>query len=138
MSEIENEGDRLAGMGNDAASREGRPPRVLVASDRVEGTTVYNRGGERIGVVRRFQVDKLSGQACYAEMEFGGFLGIGKETYPLPWDMLDYDVDVGGYVVDLTREQLSDAPCYAETERREIDDSYGADIRKYYGLGLLP
>lgn len=138
MSEIEKEGDLLAGVGNDAATREGRQPNLLVASDRVEGTAVFNRGGERIGTVRRFQVDKRSGRARYAEMEFGGFLGIGKETHPLPWDVLDYDVDMGGYVVDLTTEQLTAAPQYAETERREIDDTYDADIRRYYGLALLP
>lgn len=138
MSEIEREGDMLAGVGNDAAAREGRSPNLLIASDRVEGTAVFNRGGERIGVVRRFQVDKRSGQACYAEMEFGGFLGIGKDTYPLPWDLLDYEADVGGYVVDLTKDQLTDAPRYTETDRREIDDLYGADIRQYYGLGIIP
>lgn len=138
MSQIEKEGAALAGLAHDAAARENRSPSLLIESDRVEGTAVFNCSGERIGVVRRFLVDKRSGKAQYAEMEFGGFLGIGKETYPLPWEVLDFDVDRGGYVVNVTREQLDQAPHHSESERPFADDAYSADVRRYYGLGLLP
>src|SRR5262245_31424834 len=63
----------------------------LIASDKVEGTAVYNANGERLGSVCNFMVDKRSGQAEYAVMSFGGFLGIGDDYYPLPWKSLTYD-----------------------------------------------
>ena len=138
MTEINREGDVLAGIGHDAAMRENRPPNSLIASDRVEGTAVFNKAGERIGRIRRFLVNKQSGNAQYAEMEFGGFLGIGKDTYPLPWELLEFDVDKGGYAVDLTEEQLREAPRHSETDRREIDNSYALDIREHYGLSERP
>ena len=31
-------------------------------------------------------------------MSFGGFLGIGEEYHPLPWEVLKYDERQGGYV----------------------------------------
>lgn len=130
---FEREGDLLAGMEEDAPDPD-RPPRLLVESDRVEGTAVFNRAGEKIGRVKRFLVEKRSGKAQYAEMEFGGFLGLGTDTHPLPWDVLDYDVDKGGYIVDLTREQLHGAPRRSSTEPRAIDAFYEAQIRGYYGL----
>lgn len=138
MSEITREGDMLAGTGHDAAARDNREPNALIASDRVEGTDVFDHGGERIGTVKRFHVNKRTGKAEYAEMEFGGFLGIGKDTHHLPWDVLDYDVHRGGYVVDLTREQLDAAPRNDAATSREIDHAYGTDIRQYYGLPPLP
>ena len=49
----------------------------LIASDKVEGTAVYNRQGERLGSIYNFMVDKRSGQVEYAVLSFGGFLGIG-------------------------------------------------------------
>ena len=67
----------------------------LIASDRVEGTTVYNRQGERLGHISNFMVDKRSGQVRYAVLSFGGFLGMGTDHYPLPWSMLSYDTDRG-------------------------------------------
>ena len=75
----------------------------LIASNKVEGTAVYNREGERLGSVYNFMVDKMSGQVAYAVMSFGGFLGIGDSYHPLPWKNLHYDTTAGGYVVDLDR-----------------------------------
>lgn len=43
-------------------------------------------------------IDKHSGQVRYAVLEFGGFLGMGTELYPMPWSMLKYDTAKGGYV----------------------------------------
>ena len=61
----------------------------LIASDKVEGTAVYNRVGERLGEVYNFMVDKYSGQVAYAVMSFGGFLGIGESYHPLPLEGAD-------------------------------------------------
>jgi hypothetical protein len=38
----------------------------LIASDKVEGTAVYNLSGERLGTVHNFMVDKRSGHVAYA------------------------------------------------------------------------
>ena len=82
----------------------------LIASDKVEGTAVYNRQGERLGEVHDFMVDKRSGQVEYAVMSFGGFLGIGQSYHPLPWQALTYDTHKGGYVVDLDKDRLQARP----------------------------
>ena len=88
----------------------------LIASNKVEGTAVYNRAGERLGSVYNFMVDKVSGQVAYAVMSFGGFLGIGDSYHPLPWKSLTYDTSMGGYVVDLDRSRLEGAPSYKADE----------------------
>jgi len=88
----------------------------LIASDKVEGTAVYNRNGDRLGSVYNFMVNKRSGHVAYAVMSFGGFLGIGSSYHPLPWNELTYDTSLGGYVVNRTREQLEGAPAYSASE----------------------
>ena len=60
----------------------------LIGSDRVEGTNVYRSDGKKIGEIERVMIDKVSGQAAYAVMGFGGFLGIGEDHYPVPWQRL--------------------------------------------------
>jgi sporulation protein YlmC with PRC-barrel domain len=106
----------------------------LIASDRVEGTAVYNRQGEKLGKISNFMVDKASGQVRYAVLSFGGFLGMGHDHYPLPWSMLNYDTDQGGYVVELDRKVLNEAPRYTADERPNYDDGYGRNVYQYYGL----
>jgi hypothetical protein len=107
----------------------------LIASDKVEGTAVYNRAGERLGTVHNFMVGKRSGKVAYAVMSFGGFLGIGESYHPLPWDVLTYDPAQGGYVVNLSREQLEGGPRYSASEAPDwTNPGYGSRIRDYYGV----
>jgi PRC-barrel domain len=109
----------------------------LIASDKVEGTAVYNRQGERLGSVHNFMVDKRSGQVEYAVMSFGGFLGMGGSYHPLPWKALTYDTNQGGYVVDLDKDKLKGAPSYSTGEAQSWGDpAYGRRIDDYYGSGI--
>ena len=111
----------------------------LIASDKVEGTAVYNRQGERLGSVYNFMVDKRSGRVEYAVMSFGGFLGIGGSYHPLPWKALTYDTSQGGYVVDLDKDRLRGAPSYAAGEDPAWGDpGYGRRIDEFYGPFPMP
>jgi PRC-barrel domain len=87
----------------------------LIGSDKVEGTLVCRLNGDNIGTIERVMIDKLSGKVAYAVMSFGGFLGIGEDYYPLPWSVLTYNPSLGGYEVDLTEQQLRNAPKYPGT-----------------------
>jgi PRC-barrel domain len=105
----------------------------LIASDKVEGTAVYDRNGTKLGSVYNFMVNKRSGQVAYAVLSFGGFLGMGSSYHPLPWNQLTYDPAQGGYVVDLTKEQLEGAPTYSASEApRWNDPTYSRGIDDYY------
>ncbi len=105
----------------------------LIASDKVEGTAVYDLAGEKLGSVRNFMVNKLTGEVEYAVLQFGGFLGVGADYYPLPWGMLDYDANVGGYRIDLDKSVLEAAPHYAD-ESPPYDRAYGERVHRAYGL----
>jgi hypothetical protein len=84
----------------------------LIASDKVQGTNVYNATGDSLGAIHDVMIDKPSGKVAYAIMSFGGFLGMGNQYHPLPWSVLKYDTNLGGYVVNLDKRQLEGAPAY--------------------------
>src|SRR3546814_3873831 len=46
-----------------------KPKNRLIASNRVKGTAVYRRDGQKVGTVHSFIVDKLTGQVGYARSE---------------------------------------------------------------------
>ncbi|MBU1360407.1 MAG: PRC-barrel domain-containing protein [Gammaproteobacteria bacterium] len=106
----------------------------VISSDKVEGTTVYNAAGEKLGTIDDLMIDKVSGQVRYAVMEFGGFLGMGTDRYPVPWSMLKYDTAQDGYVVPIDNSQLEGAPKYADESPPMYDDTYNTRINQYYGL----
>lgn len=106
----------------------------LISSDKVEGTAVYATDGEKIGHVSHLMIGKRSGRVEYAVMSFGGFLGMGEDYHPLPWDVLDYDTGKGGYVVSIDKDRLKDAPTYGKTNDPAWDRSYGEGIYGFYGI----
>ena len=105
----------------------------LIAASKVNGTSVYNRQGESLGSIYDVMIDKISGQVSYAVMSFGGFLGMGEDYHPLPWSVLHYDTNQGGYVVDLNKERLEGAPTYREDDIEVWDDpEYTRGIDEFY------
>ena len=106
----------------------------LIASNKVEGTRVYNRQGENLGTVHNFMVNKRSGQVEYAVMSFGGFLGMGESYHPLPWKSLTYDTRQGGYVVDIDKNKLQAAPSYKAGEEPTYDRAYGQRVYEHYDV----
>jgi hypothetical protein len=108
-------------------------PASLIASDRVEGTAVFRSAGKRIGTIKRLMLDKRRGTVAYAVMSFGGFLGIGNDYYPLPWALLTYDEELGGYKVDVSDQQLKGAPKFVRDHWDFGDRAQEAALFDYYG-----
>ena len=77
-----------------------------IRASRVIGTTVYNTAGDNIGEIEDVILEKTANDIMFAVVGFGGFLGIGEKFHAMPWSVLDYDPDRGGYVVPFTKEQL--------------------------------
>lgn len=106
----------------------------LIGSDKVEGTAVYGPDSEKIGSIERVMIDKASGEVGFAVLSFGGFLGIGDDHYPLPWQTLKYNTDLEGYVTNITRAQLDGAPKYGVNDSWDWSDTRRSrSVYDYYG-----
>jgi PRC-barrel domain len=121
----------------DTADTTGRPVDAdethrLISSAKVEGTEVYNRNGDHLGTVDNLMIDKFTGHVEYAVMSFGGFLGIGESYHPLPWKVLSYDTQMGGYVVDADRSRLEQAPRYSSDTPDWSDRTYRSRVDEYW------
>jgi sporulation protein YlmC with PRC-barrel domain len=109
-----------------------------IRASRVQGTKVYNAAGEHLGHIDDLVINKRSGKTEVALMSFGGFLGIGERYHPLPWNSLTYEPSQGGYVVNLSREQLENAPSYGTSDEPDWNDrAYNERIYTYYGYPYI-
>ena len=104
----------------------------LISSKKVEGTPVIGSNGETLGRIESFMVDKYTGRVAYAIMTFGGTMGVGTSYFPLPWPLLDYDVQKDGYALDITKEQLANAPKFEATKEPEFSPEYRRQILVHY------
>jgi sporulation protein YlmC with PRC-barrel domain len=100
-----------------------------ILASRVKGTTVYNTAGEKIGHVEDVVLDKESNRIMFAALGFGGFLGMGEKFHPIPWSLLSYSKEKGGYVVPMAMEVLKNAPVSELKDLTQNDGQYG-DVRE--------
>lgn len=84
-------------------------PHLIIESDRVEGTAVFDLKYDQIGTIKRLLIEKVSGRVVFVDVTFGGFLGIGSHHVTIPWDKLTYDKELEGYRTDLTEAQIRGA-----------------------------
>jgi len=108
------------------------PENSLVSSSDVNGTEVFGRDGNNIGAIDHLMIDKTSGNVAYAVMGFGGFLGLGEDHYPVPWSKLRYSTDQGGFVTDLTEEDVKGAP--QPQNQWHADREWERRTHQHYGV----
>lgn len=111
----------------------------VIAADKVEGTTVYNMSGDKVGTIRNVMIDKISGKVVYATLAFGGVLGMGQKYHALPWDVLGFDTLLGGYRIDIDREKLEQGPAATEEELTSNfrDRDWSRKVYDYYGSSWI-
>ena len=103
-----------------------------IAASKVTGTHVYNTRGDHIGHVEDVVLDKMSNEVMFAVLGFGGFLGIGEKYHAMPWSLLDYDENKGGYVVGLAQDVLKGAPAHSLSELIANDGAASRTASEYY------
>jgi hypothetical protein len=108
----------------------------LLTSARTEGLEVRSRDGDRMGHVDAYMVDKRSGQVTYAVLSLGGFLGMGKSYYPLPFALLTYDPGEDGYLVNVDRRVLEGGPSWANNPPA-FNQAYADRVSSYYGAATV-
>jgi len=109
-----------------------RETTTLIGSDMVEGTAVRRPNGDKIGEIERVMIEKRSGKVAYAVMSFGGFLGMGEDYYPIPWQKLTYNVALDAYELEINEDRLRGAPRYAD-EGYQWNRAEDARIYDYWG-----
>lgn len=107
------------------------PPTPLIQAVATGEPRVESREGASIGSVHAYLIDKRAGRADFAVLSLGGFLGMGKSFYPVPFGLLDYDAVRDVYVATLDRKQLEGGPSWASSPPT-FDQPYADRVASYY------
>lgn len=106
-------------------------PTPLIRATAVSEPKVETRDGGGVGTVHAFVVDKRTGSADFAVLSLGGFLGMRRSFYPVPFTRLEYDAVRDVYVATLDRKQLEGGPSWANNPP-EFDPAYAERVQSYY------
>lgn len=85
-------------------------PNSMIEISRVLGLKVMNKRSVYLGNIKEVLMDYKIKKIAYVILASGGFLGIGKRFFPLPFFILSYNTDRNVYVIDISEEKLKKAP----------------------------
>jgi sporulation protein YlmC with PRC-barrel domain len=103
-----------------------------ILASKVQGKAVYNALGEKIGHVEDIVLDKMSNSIEFAVLGSGGVLGMGEQFRPVPWSLLDYNPEKGGYIVPMTKDILEKGPSYRLEDLTKNDAAIRTEAFDYY------
>ena len=95
-------------IGDEHKPSNGPGPNVMDAAT-LAGDSVVNAAGEDLGKIEAIMLDVTSGRIAYAVLSFGGFLGMGKKLFALPWGALTLDAVERRFILDASKEKLENA-----------------------------
>jgi sporulation protein YlmC with PRC-barrel domain len=127
----ESEGARVI-VSDDSVNRGGPGPYVM-AADTLEGDDVLSPDGDKLAKLEKVMLDVESGRIAYAVLSSGGFLGIGDKLLAVPWRALTLDADRECFILDVSKEQLEQAPGFDKDHWPSMgDDNWAREVHTYY------
>lgn len=106
---------------------------VLLAAGDMKGVRVRNGTGEQLGRIEEIMVEPGNGRIAYAALALGGFAGIGRKLFAVPWAALRMDRKAEEFVLDTDRETLERAPGFDDNHWPETPDPvFGQPLHEAY------
>lgn len=105
-----------------------------VKASSVIGSHVVNATAESLGEIKEIVIDPKSGRVAYVVVAFGGFLGLGKKLFAIPFSAFDYNLTNNDYVLNIPKERLEQAPGFDAAHWPAMsDEMWNRDVYKFYG-----
>lgn len=107
---------------------------TILSAGSLKGTKVVNAAGDDLGSIEEIMLYTDTGETAYPVLSFGGFLGLGDELFAVPCQALAVDTANERITLDVTREQLDNAPGFDEDNwPMSPDDTWLQDVHSHYG-----
>jgi sporulation protein YlmC with PRC-barrel domain len=114
---------------------EGGPGPSLMGADTLIGDDVYNTADESLGSIKELMIDMTSGKISYAVLSYGGFLGMGDRLFAVPWQALKLDTNKKRFTLNVSKDQLKDAPGFDKDHWPSmVDSTWASGIHTFYGV----
>ncbi|SDK75272.1 Sporulation protein YlmC, PRC-barrel domain family [Catalinimonas alkaloidigena] len=107
---------------------------LTLSATSIVGTKVVNNQNENLGDIKDLMIDTNRGRIAYAVLSFGGFLGMGDKLFAIPWPMIKFDTVDEHVVLDVSKEQLENAPGFDKDNwPNEPQNDFVNRVYSHYG-----
>lgn len=115
-----------------AAAQDVSPP--LYKMSTIIGRAVESQHGNEVGQISEVVMEATTGNVAYAVVASDGFVGLGEKLFAIPWRALQQPTAAQTFRLDMTEEQLKQAPGFDKDQWPDLEDRHWGDtIHAYYG-----
>ena len=105
----------------------------MLSASSIIGNDVKSVSGDDVGDIKDIMMNPETGEATYAVVSFGGFLGFGDKYFAVPFSALKLDREDESYRLNQTKERLEDAPGFDKDNWPDFaDPQFRNTITNYY------
>lgn len=105
----------------------------LMLAETLTGNDVVNIAGEAVGYIKGIMLDVRSGCIAYAVLAVAGFLGIREKLFAVPWSALALAAHNNRFILDVSKERLSQAPGFDKDNWPSMSDmQWASDVHRFY------
>jgi sporulation protein YlmC with PRC-barrel domain len=109
-------------------------PIRVARADKILGLDVENPQGENLGEIENLLIDMTAGRIASATLSFGGWLGLGENLAPVPWDALTFKPGTDRVALNVDKEKLRQAPQFAKDKwPATVERQWLENVYAYYG-----
>lgn len=107
---------------------------ILLGTTSFYGDSVYDVAGKFLGEIEELVLDIHTGRVAYALIAVGGFLGMGRKLFAVPWGAVSVDRAYQRCIIKIDLERLIDAPSIdGDLFPRMADPSWATAVHAYFG-----
>jgi sporulation protein YlmC with PRC-barrel domain len=109
-------------------------PLPLQKMQTIIGHTVEDQRGKDMAHIKDVMIDAATGDVAYAVLAFGGVARLGEKLFAVPWQVLQQPTNTDTFRLEMTAEQLKNAPAFDENKWPDMEDRHWVDaVHAYYG-----
>jgi len=117
-------------------ARKSNAPLHHFRASTIDGMSVRNNNGDRLGSVKDMVIDFETGRVVYAALDFGGFLGIGDKLFAVPWSAFKFhassETESAYLILNVSKDRLQNAPGFDKNRWPEIGDPAWSRFDEFY------
>lgn len=107
---------------------------TLVRVTELVGSNVKSQDGQRLGAIKDVVFDGASRKMNFAVLGRGGFLGVGEQLVPVPWQTISMQGE-REWVLNVDREKLRSAPTLQKDGSGELDrPEFISRVNEHFGV----
>ena len=107
----------------------------VLGADTLIGKDVRSPQNEDLGDIKEIMLDMRSGTVGYAVLSLGRFLGITEKLVAVPWHALKLDAEHRLFVLNVTKDQLKNAPGFDTDHWPDMaDEGWQKKVHSFYAV----